>query len=58
MNIEEFNKIKEKYIHSVPVNVVELAEALGISVYGIELDNCGNEKNIRSLQNVYVSFRR
>ncbi len=39
MNIEEFNKIKEKYIHSVPVNVVELAEALGISVYGIELDN-------------------
>lgn len=33
MNINEFNKIKENYIHSIPVNVIGLANALGITVY-------------------------
>lgn len=39
MNRIEFNKIKEQYIHTVPVNIIGLANALGISVYGIDIDN-------------------
>ncbi len=39
MDINEFNKIKENYIHSVPVNIVGLANALGIPVYGVDMDN-------------------
>lgn len=37
--MDEFNKIKENYIHSVPVNVIGLANALGIVVYEEDIQN-------------------
>lgn len=39
MNKEEFNKIKEKYIHEIPVNVIGLANELGIAVYETKINN-------------------
>lgn len=39
MDKKEFDKIKEDFIHSVPVNVIGLANALGIIVYKIKMDN-------------------
>lgn len=39
MNMIEFNKIKEDYIHSIPVNVIGLANALGIAVYEAKMEN-------------------
>ena len=39
MEKEEFNKIKEKYIHTIPVNVIGLANELGIAVYEIKIEN-------------------
>lgn len=41
MEISEFNKIKEKYIHKIPVDVIALAEELGISVYCVPMENEG-----------------
>ena len=39
MDIKEFNKIKENYIHSIPVNVIGLANAMGIIVYNTSINN-------------------
>ena len=38
-NLEKFEAIKDKYIHSIPVDVIGLANALGIEVYEEEFDN-------------------
>lgn len=39
MKNSNFDEIKEKYIHSIPVNIIGLANELGIAVYEVEIDN-------------------
>lgn len=39
MNIQEFNEIKENFIHSIPVDIIGLANALGIIVYETKMDD-------------------
>ena len=34
---DNFNAIKEKYIHSIPVNVIGLANELGVEVYSMDI---------------------
>lgn len=38
-NLEKFNQIKERFIHSIPVDVVGVANTLGIEVYEEKFDN-------------------
>lgn len=39
MDKVEFDKMKEKYIHEIPVNVIGLANELGITVYETDIKN-------------------
>lgn len=38
-NIDKYNEIKHKYINSIPVDVIGLANELGIEVYQTKLDD-------------------